>query len=246
MEEWQQKLNDYGEYLEEIRRKIFLLVVAFLALFVIGFFLTGRILALIIAFLKIDQASIVTTSPFQLIDLAMNVGILVALFFSLPLALYFLYDFLRDSLRRSEKRLFFILLPAGALLFAVGFAYGFLVLYYCLSMIANINIGLGVANFWDINKFLFQIVITSALLGLTFEFPIALIFLVKLGVISVDFLRQKRRHAYLAIFIFVSLLPPTDGLSLIVMALPLLLIYEITIVVSSFSRRRSLALLTNK
>jgi sec-independent protein translocase protein TatC len=79
------------------------------------------------------------------------------------------------------------------------------------------------------------VVITSAVLGLLFEFPLILNVLIKVGVVEPTWLRSKRRHAIVLIFVFVALLPPTDGVSLLVMALPLLLMYEITLLIN---RRR--------
>lgn len=225
--------QNYLGYLEEIRKKLHRLVIFFVASFVVGFFLAGPILSFLIKIMKINNVTIVTTAPFQFIDLAMNVGLSLAVLACLPLIVYQFYDFLRDGLKPREKRLFFLLLPLGCLLFITGFVYGFVVLYYALDVIASLNSSLGIANLWDINRFLSQIIFTSALLGIIFEFPIVLSFLIRLGVFDQGFLKEKRRHAYVAIVILVSLLPPTDGLSLIVMSAPLILIYELTVAFNS-------------
>jgi sec-independent protein translocase protein TatC len=113
-------------------------------------------------------------------------------------------------------------------------------LYYGIKLIAKTNINLGVVNYWDINTFISQIVLTSSLLGLLFLFPLVITFLIKLKVISVNFLKSKRRHAVVVIFIVVSLLPPTDGLSLILMAVPLMLIFEITVLLNRKKYGRNL------
>jgi sec-independent protein translocase protein TatC len=81
--------------------------------------------------------------------------------------------------------------------------------------------------------FLSQIISTAILLGILFQFPIVFTFVIRLGVVDVNFLKEKRRFSVLIIFIFTSLLPPTDGLSLIAMALPLILLYELTIYANS-------------
>ncbi len=159
----------------------------------------------------------------------MSVGIYTGLIICLPLFIYHLYGFLKDGLNNKEKKLFFILLPIGLTLFLAGFAYGFTVLYSTLNSIAAINLSLGVKNLWDINKFLSQIILTSALLGLIFQFPIVLTFLTKVGLLTPKFLKEKRRHAVVLMFVSTSLLPPTDGLSLMIMVLPLIVIYEATI-----------------
>jgi sec-independent protein translocase protein TatC len=129
----------------------------------------------------------------------------------------------------KERKIFVLSMPLGVLLFLIGFLYGCGMLYYGIKLIAQTNISLGVVNYWDINTFISQIVLTSSLLGLLFIFPLVITFLIRLGIISVNFLRSKRRHAIVVIFIIVSLLPPTDGLSLILMAAPLVLIFEFTV-----------------
>jgi sec-independent protein translocase protein TatC len=106
-------------------------------------------------------------------------------------------------------------------------------MYYALVILAKINISIGIQNVWDIGMFLSQIIMTSTLLGVLFQFPIVATFILKTEIITVDNLRDKRRVAVLIIFIFTSLLPPTDGLSLVAMALPLVLLYEVTIFVNS-------------
>ena len=224
----------YLKYLDEIRQRVYSLVVFFVIFFVLGFVYAGNIIGFIINNLNISNVSIVTTSPFQFFNLSMNVGIAVAMVLVLPLLLFHIYYFLRDGLNLSEKRFFFKLLPISAILFCIGFIYGFIIMYYAFNYIAGVNASLGISNIWDIDKFISQIAVTAALLGVIFQFPLVLSFLVKTNMVTVGFLKQKRRIAFAVIFIIVSLLPPTDGLSLIVMSLPLIFIYEITIFTSNF------------
>ena len=236
MDELTDYITEYGDYLEEIRKRVYKTILLFLIVFTTGFFLTTPFLRLILTFLKIKDVVITTTSPFQIVDLAMSIGIFFAIIVILPVVIYHIYSFLRSSLLPQEKRFFFLLLPIGFLLFIIGFIYGFATLYYALKIIAAINITLGVVNLWDISRFISQMVITSALLGVMFQFPIVITFLIKIKIISVDFLKSKRRHAIVIIFTFVSLLPPTDGLSLVIMSLPLVAIYELTIFFNLYNR----------
>jgi sec-independent protein translocase protein TatC len=238
MEGIAKNLPDYYRYLEDIRQRVRTLVLVFIAFFFVGLFASGQILQFIIRVFTLSNADIVTTSPFQFLDLAMSVGVYTALIVCFPIFIYQFYCFLRDGLNEGEKKFFFILLPISIFLFVVGFLYSFAILYYTLDSIAAFNVSLGIKNLWDINKFLSQIIVTSALLGIIFQYPIILTFLVKVGMLSVRFLRQKRRHAIALMFILTSLLPPTDGLSLIVMVLPLIIIYEVTIWANFFLERK--------
>ena len=230
MEKVEAYVEQYGEYLEDIRKRLFQTVLVFVGFFAVGFFLTTPLVKLMTHFLQVKDAIIVATSPFQLVDLAVDVGFFIAILCTSPLVLYHLYAFLRPGLLRYERRLFFYLLPVTLVLFIIGFSYGFATMYVALDVIAAINVSVGIVNLWDVSLFVSQMLLTSTLLGFLFEFPVFISFLIRAGVVSVKFLRSKRRHAVVLIFIFVSLLPPTDGLSLLLMSLPLVAIYELTII----------------
>lgn len=230
----------YGSYLEEIRKRVYRLAIVFAAAFVIGISLTGILLPFLVQFLTIEHVTVTTTSPFQLLELAMNTGFFTGLIVAIPFALHQSYTFLRDGLLPHERRLIFLLIPLSLLLFVLGFSYGFAVMYYAVQFIAGVNTLYGITNLWSITQFISQILITSALLGCLFQFPVVLSGLIRIGVCSVDFVRRNRRIAYAMIFVFVALLPPTDGLSFLVMSLPLIGMYELTIIGNSFSPRKEL------
>lgn len=236
MNNFQKSFSKYAVYFEELRRRLFSLTKIFVIIFALGFFATSPAIKFIMSHLDIKGVTIVTTSPFQLIDLAMSIGFFTACIITIPIFIYHLYSFLKPGLLVSERKIFILSLPFGLLLFVTGFVYGVGMLYVGVKLIATVNVGLGVANYWDISTFISQIVLTSSLLGLLFIFPIIIRFLIKIEMLSIDFLRSKRRHAIVVIMIIVSLLPPTDGLSLILMAVPLILIFELTIL---FNRKNN-------
>ncbi len=238
MDELQKKIKEYSPFLEDLFRRIYFVTVFFVAAFVVSFLLSGPLIKYLIKFFDFKDVVLAATSPFQLIDLAMNSGIFFAVVFTVPVILYHTYAFIGSGLRRGEKKFFFLLLPIALLLFLFGFVYSFCILYFAMQTLASINLALGVQNLWNISMFLSEIISTSALLGLIFEFPIFVTVLVKMGVISVDFLKQKRRYAVFIMFIGTSLLPPTDGISLLMMVLPLVIIYEITIIYNQVSFRQ--------
>jgi len=228
----QNGFTKYSSYLEELRSIIFFLTKIFILVFFVGFFSASPLIKFIMNHINIQNVTIVTTSPFQLIELAMSFGFFFSCIVIIPIFIYRFYIFLKPGLLPKERKSFIFSLPLALLLFSVGFIYGGGMLYYGVKLIAKVNIGLGVANYWDISTFISQIVLTASLLGLLFIFPLIISFLIKIRVLSVQFLKSKRKHAIVIIFIIVSLLPPTDGLSLILMAVPLLLIFELTILVN--------------
>jgi len=219
--------------LEDLRRRLYYGVILFIVVFVVGFFLAGVILKKILAFVQLDNVTLAASSPFQYIEMAMNVGFFLAIIASVPYIIFSFYSFIMPALTKSERINLLKSIPVSIALFVLGFFYGFSLLFYALELLAAINVNLGIANFWNTAQFLSQIFITSALLGLVFEFPLLLTLLIKLGMITSQNLKERRRIAYFSMLFLVALLPPTDVLTLVGMALPLVLLYEGTIVLNS-------------
>ena len=193
---------------------------------------TSIILKKILSFVQLDQVTIATSSPFQYANIAMDFGFFLAIMVCVPYIVYSFYIFIVPALTKTERKKLLKSVPISIGLFVIGFTYGFFILYYAIEILAGINTRLGIANFWNIGQFLSQIFITSALLGLVFEFPLLLTILIKLRIITSQVLKDYRRVAYFFMFALTALLPPTDGISLIAMTLPLVLLYEVTLLLN--------------
>ena len=233
MEELNKNIEKFLPYLEDLRGRLFRGVIIFAIFFVVGFFFTGAILKKILDLIHLDEVTIATSSPFQFIDVAMNFGFFVAIIICIPYIIYSFYIFIIPALTKTEQIKLLRSIPLSIGLFIFGFFYGFFILNYALGLLASINTNLGIANYWNIGQFLSQIFITSALLGLVFQFPLLLTILIKLRIISSETLKNHRRLAYFLMISLAALLPPTDILSLVAMVLPLVLLYEVTILLNN-------------
>lgn len=229
MEGFYQKLSIYNEYFENIRKRVYQITIVFVVFFLIGFFNAGKALKAIIIFFNLEDASIVTTSPFQFLDLATKIGVYTGLIICLPVLIYHVYDFLKDGLSKKEKKLFFVLLPISVVLFLIGFFYCFTILYFYLKSVSFINLSFGIKNVWDVSVFLSQIIFSSVVFGIIFQYPIVLTFLIRTGLININSLIKNKLYVICGIFIFVGFLPPPDIFSTFIQVIPLILIYQITI-----------------
>lgn len=228
----QKFIDDFTPYLDDAWRRVYKTAIFFGIVFALGFLSAGWIIKNFIGFFHLSNVSVVVTSPFQLLDVAVDIGIFLAVVATFPVVLWQVYSFIRPAVSKTEFKalkgtLFY--LPLSIFLFAFGFAYGFFSIYFGLQALASLNVSLGLKNIWDVGTFLSQLVLTASLLGIMFQFPLVLKILGKFRLLEKSFLKGKRRVAYATIVIITSLLPPTDGLSLIIMSLPLILMYEITI-----------------
>ena len=219
--------------MEDLRRRLYRGAILFGIFFFVGFFSTGTILKKILDTIHLDEVTIATSSPFQFVDIAMNFGFFLAIMVCIPYIIYSFYVFIVPALTKDEKIKLLSSIPLSIGLFIIGFSYGFFILSFALEILASMNVRLGIANFWNIGQFLSQIFITSALLGLVFEFPLILTLLIKLDMITTQLLKDWRRVAYFVMLSFTALLPPTDGLSLLAMTLPLVVLYEVTILLNN-------------
>jgi len=222
----------------EVRNRILWIVSASLVGGILGFFLYDRIISLAVRFLNIQGINIAFTSPFQYIELAINSAILFGIITAFPFILGQLVSFLRPALKAPEFRLLVSLLPLSLLLFVGGFIFGALMMRYVIVIFQASSARLGISNVLDFSSLLSAIMATSALMGLAFQFPLILTALIYFKVIKYQTVARQRPFAYLAAFVFAMMLPPTDILTDFILAVPLVFLFELTLLLNKFIKGR--------
>ena len=225
-------IETYGPYLTDLWVRLYKTTILFCVVFAGGFFVAEPILKVFLKLFSIPGVTIVATTPFQFVDLSVDVAFFFAILISIPYFTWQVCAFVKPAVSPKEYRSFVLLLPVSLILFAIGFAYAFGVLFVSLRAMAVLNLDIGLKNYWDISAYVSAVIMTATLLGVLFQFPIIVTLLIRFGMISRNFLVKHRRGAYAAIAILVGLLPPNDVLSLFILALPLVLLYEVTILVN--------------
>lgn len=161
---------------------------------------------------------------------------------SFPLLMFFLLQFIVPGLMKNERVLLYKALAFGFFLFLAGcsFAY-FAVLPRVLTFFFEYSLDLGIENDWRIGYYLSFAVKLIFMFGITFELPVLIIPLIKLGVISYELMSSTRTYAIAAILILALLIAPTpDPGTMLVMAIPMYLLYEICIGYAWLDRRNRL------
>ena len=225
-------IEKYGPYLTDLWVRLYVTTMLFCVVFAAGFLLAQPILAFFLHIFTVPGVTIVATTPFQFVDLSVDVGFFFAFLITIPYFTWQVCAFIRPAVSKREFYSVVMMLPFSIILFATGFAYAFAALYVGLKAMAALNISIGLQNYWDISAYISTVIMTSTLLGILFEFPVVITALIRIGIMDRRFLIKHRRGAYAAIVVFVALLPPTDGLSLVLMAIPLVLLYEITVLIN--------------
>ncbi|OGK57058.1 hypothetical protein A3H83_03675 [Candidatus Roizmanbacteria bacterium RIFCSPLOWO2_02_FULL_39_8] len=115
--------------------------------------------------------------------------------------------------------------------------FGIVIMRYMIILFYEKSLQLHIGNFLDVSQFLSQVIITGLLMGIGFQFPIFLTILLKVKIIKYKALVDKRIFAYAISLLFAALLPPTDLLSLVFLTIPLILLFELTVILNRFILR---------
>jgi sec-independent protein translocase protein TatC len=163
-----------------------------------------------------------------------KVAFLVAFTIALPYVLYQAWAFVAPGLYAHERRLVLPLVIASSVLFVLGMAFAyFLVFPVVFKFMASIAPE-GVAWMTDIDKYLSFVMTTFIAFGVTFEVPVVVIVLVRVGVVSLEKLREIRPYVIVGAFVVGAIFTPPDVLSQVMLAVPLWVLYEIGLILARF------------
>jgi sec-independent protein translocase protein TatC len=183
--------------------------------------------------------SLVALTPLELVVVQLKISIVFTLLLLLPLLLYWLSPPLRKRLGGGGLSVLPWLLTAA--LFFVGgvsFAY-FLLLPTIIGILTENTLLAGIDPLYSLHDFIFFTISMTLILGLIFEFPVAVAWLARMGFVSSALLKEKRKYAYVGIFLTAAVVTPDPSpVSQILVALPFLLFYELSILFSWLFQRR--------
>ena len=151
-----------------------------------------------------------------------------------PVIVYQLWKFIEPGLYPNERKGVRFGAVFATFFFALGIAFGYLVLSpLSLQFFANFKVSDSIVNEFDISRYFSQLITLTFGAGLLFELPVVVYVLARLGIVTGDFLQKSWRYAIVVILVLAAVITPgTDPLSLIVMSLPLVLLYQFSIVLT--------------
>ena len=162
----------------------------------------------------------------------MKVALLVAFVIALPVVLYQVWAFVAPGLYAHERRLVLPLVVSSTALFIGGMAFAyFLVFPVVFQFMASIAPE-GVAWMTDIEKYLSFVLTMFIAFGVTFEVPVIVVVLARVGIVSVAKMREARPYVVVGAFVLGAIFTPPDVISQLMLAIPLWLLYEVGLVVA--------------
>lgn len=165
---------------------------------------------------------------------ALMMSIMGGIVISFPFIFYQIWAFVKPGLKQNEKSVAKGIVLYVSLLFFLGIAFGyFIIAPLSIQFFGSYQISKSIENIFTINSYMSTILSTVFYTGLLFLLPVVAYLFTKLGVITPDFLRKYRKHAIIAILILSAIITPPDLISQVIVGIPIVLLYEIGILVSA-------------
>lgn len=225
------------EHLGELRSRLLIGLLALAPAFVVAFAFHGELIEWLTQPLP-DDKSIVTLGVTEPFTTAVKVSLAAAVAVTLPILLYQLWAFLAPAIEERVQRTVAVFAVLSTLLFAGGVAFCyFIILPRALGFLTNFG-----DEFFEIDiraSYYFSFVtVTLLATGIAFQMPMFILALVRLRVLTAARLRRNRRFGILFMVVFAVLLPTVDPVSLALEVVPLLLLFELSIWLSTFMEKR--------
>jgi sec-independent protein translocase protein TatC len=232
------------EHLEELRYRLFICIAAYLVMAIVAYIVYRPLLNFLLR--PLDQAGRIGSVKVQDVYvtgiatgfvLRLKTAAFAGVIFALPILLYQLWRFVTPGLEPREKKLAIPFVASAVGLFVLGAYIAFLLLpigiRFLLGFVAPAK---PLIHLTEYMSFVFLMILAF---GISFEFPLLLVFLAGAGIMSSQQLRRHRRAAILAAFIIGAVATPSqDPISQTVMAVPLYILYELSIVVIRYGLKR--------
>ena len=220
------------EHLDELRTRLIKILGSFFILTCIAFYFSDQLVYFI------NKPFLVTGNKLNVFTLVggfmikMKVAAAVAILILLPLTVYHIWRFISPAIGRAERFFSRITIFSAIMLFYAGVLFVFLLLPSTITVLLSF-INTSMLNTIDANDYLHFIFFLSFVMGIICELPIIILILTKIGIITPEFLTRKRKYAIIIIWIIAAIVTPSpDFLSQSLVGVPMMLLYEVSIVIS--------------
>lgn len=232
---------NFLDHLEELRWRLIYSIIGVLAGGVISWLFIEQIIDIILLKPARDTgATLQNLKPFGQFFLYIQVAIIGGLIISLPNLFYQIWRFIAPALRRKERKYILSIVIFSTACFLIGILFAY---YVMLPLTLKVAVEFGSAqikNEFAVDEYISIILSVMLAAGIVFELPMVSFFLSKLGILKPSLMRKFRRHAIVTILILAAFLTPgADPVSQVVLTIPLVILYEISIFISKIASKKS-------
>lgn len=230
-----EKIMPFLEHLEELRKRLIVSIISVVLFSSIAYFFSKQVMKFLLRPYPSEQ-KLIFLAPTEGFITYIKVSIFVGLIFSLPVIFHQLWKFVAPGLYKKERKYIPLVVFLSTFFFLTGalFCY-FVIIPYGLNFLLGFSTDQLEPNI-QIKEYLKFVTLLILVFGIIFELPLLSFFLTKMGMLTPELLRTKRRYGIVIIFIVAAILTPPDVVTQIFLAGPLIILYEISIWVSKFAQ----------
>lgn len=235
--------DNFISHLIELRNRLLRIVLGFVVVFIAFFPFANKIYALLAAPLlsKLpaggQMIATAVTTPFFV---PMKVAMMAAFIVSLPYTMYQAWAFVAPGLYSHEKKFMVPMVIASSLLFLSGMAFAYFAVFPVVFGFIVSSAPQGVAVMTDIGSYLDFVLTLFFAFGLAFQVPIAVVMTVRFGWLTIDQLKDARGYVVVGSFIIGAIFTPPDIISQFMLAIPMWMLFELGLIVASFSKKNAI------
>ncbi|HOK04093.1 MAG TPA: twin-arginine translocase subunit TatC [Victivallales bacterium] len=223
------------EHLEELRKVLLKIIFTILCFSIITLNFSEEIIQFLLTpsrkIMEEQNVNLILTGPLDAFWVKLKTGLISGCIISFPVCFYFIWQFISPALHITEKKTFFKFAIFAGILFVIGITLAYISIPIFLSFASDFTIE-GTKNQWFLSNFISFCSIWILLCGGIAQTPLIILALIKSGILEIETLRKSRRYAIVIIFIISAILTPPDPLTQIFLALPLVILYEISIFIA--------------
>ncbi len=228
------------EHLEELRwRIIYSAIGLVIGAIVCWIFIDYLVDVILLKPAKDSGAHLQNLRPFGQLFLYVQIAIIGGVILSLPNLFYQLWKFIAPALKSNERKYILSVVIFSTVSFLIGIVFAYFAMLPLTLKFASQFGSTAIENNFAIDEYMSIIISVMLASGFVFELPLISFFLTKLGILSPNFMKKYRKHALVIIMILAAVLTPgTDPVSQVVLAIPLALLYEISIFISKIAAKK--------
>ncbi len=176
--------------------------------------------------------------PFQILNTKMAgqfsihiwVSLIAGFIVAFPYLIWEMWRFIKPGLHSTERKYSRGVLFFGAILFAIGVLFGYYIIApLSIQFLGTYSVSADVTNFIDLSSYITTVSTVTLACGLIFELPVLVYFLAKIGLLTPDWMRKYRKHSFVVILVLSAIITPPDITSQVLVTLPIVVLYEISI-----------------
>jgi sec-independent protein translocase protein TatC len=223
------------EHLSELRKRLIIIMIVFLAFLGVGFVYTKEIYNFIVKDLEVE---LTVLGPSDILWIYFIISAMFSIICTIPVAALQLWLFVKPALMPHEQKMTLLYIPALFFLFVGGLSFGYFII---LPFVLHFLIGLGDEMFqtmFTTEKYFEFVINMTVPFAVLFELPVIAMFLTSIGLLNPVALQKIRRYAYFILIVIAVCITPPDFISDFLVAVPLLFIYELSISLSKIIYKR--------